>query len=83
MYPHLPQPPPTILIPHSKTFAEKKKALKEVLEREYTTLFDPFERQFYTPDVSFTDPMTSFTGMDKYQGSQCPPRGRGVELRRV
>jgi len=53
----------------AKTFAEKKEDLKEVLKREYTTLFDPFERQYYTPEVSFTDPMTSFTGMDKYQGN--------------
>ena len=50
-----------------QSFGVKKQALKECLRREYASLFDPFERQFYTPDVSFADPMTSFTGMEKYQ----------------
>jgi hypothetical protein len=52
-----------------QSFGVKKQALKECLRREYASLFDPFERQFYTPDVSFADPMTSFTGMEKYQSN--------------
>lgn len=51
------------------SFAQKKELLKECLRREYSSLFDPFEKEFYSPEVSFADPMTSFTGMDKYQAN--------------
>ena len=43
--------------------------LKKVLEREYVSFFDPMERSWYATDVSFTDPMTSLSGVDAYQGN--------------
>ena len=47
----------------------KKSQLKEVIAREYASMFDPMERQFYTPQVEFIDPLNSFKGVDKYQGN--------------
>ena len=41
--------------------------LKQVLTKEYISFFNPMERQFYASDVSFTDPMTSLSGVDAYQ----------------
>lgn len=41
--------------------------LKKVLVREYTSFFDPMERDYYSPTVSFDDPMTSLAGVDAYQ----------------
>ena len=41
--------------------------LKKVLEREYVSFFDPMERDYYSPTVSFDDPMTSLAGVDAYQ----------------
>jgi len=41
--------------------------LKKVLAREYATFFDPMETQYYAKDVSFTDPMTSLSGVESYQ----------------
>lgn len=41
--------------------------LKKVLEREYISFFDPMERDYYSPTVSFEDPMTSLAGVDAYQ----------------
>mmetsp|Transcript_57192 Transcript_57192/g.139425 ORF Transcript_57192/g.139425 Transcript_57192/m.139425 type:complete len:431 (-) Transcript_57192:840-2132(-) len=43
--------------------------LKKVLEREYVSFFDPMEKNWYATDVSFTDPMTSLSGVDAYQGN--------------
>lgn len=41
--------------------------LKRVLKKEYVSFFDPMETQFYSPSVSFIDPMTSFTGVENYK----------------
>lgn len=41
--------------------------LKKVLEREYISFFDPMERDWYAPSVSFEDPMTALAGVDAYQ----------------
>jgi Uncharacterized conserved protein (DUF2358) len=41
--------------------------LKKILEREYISFFDPMERDYYSPTVSFEDPMTSLAGVDAYQ----------------
>ena len=43
--------------------------LEKTLRREYASFFSPMERRFYTEDVAFVDPMTSFTGIDKYQNN--------------
>ena len=43
--------------------------LKKVLEREYISFFDPMEREYYSPTVSFDDPMTSLAGVDAYQNN--------------
>jgi len=43
--------------------------LKKVLEKEYVTFFDPMVREYYSPDVSFEDPMTSLAGVDAYQNN--------------
>ena len=41
--------------------------LKKVLRREYTSFFDPMECQYYSEGVSFDDPLTSLTGVQKYK----------------
>ena len=41
--------------------------LEKVLQREYASFFSPMERKFYDTNVQFIDPLTSFTGIDKYQ----------------
>lgn len=43
--------------------------LKRVLEREYISFFDPMERDYYSPTVSFEDPMTSLAGVEAYQNN--------------
>lgn len=43
--------------------------LEKCLFREYGSFFAPMERQFYAKDVTFIDPLTSFTGIDKYQSN--------------
>jgi len=43
--------------------------LKRVLAREYITFFDPMETQYYAPSVTFTDPMTSLSGVASYQNN--------------
>jgi len=41
--------------------------LKSCLTREYGSFFSPFEKDFYSTDVEFTDPLNKFSGRDKYQ----------------
>lgn len=43
------------------------KNLKRVLAREYATFFNPMETKYYAKEVSFTDPMTSLSGVQSYQ----------------
>ena len=43
--------------------------LKQVLEREYISFFDPMERDYYAPSVTFEDPLTSLAGVDSYQNN--------------
>ena len=45
------------------------KNLKRVLAREYATFFNPMETQYYSKEVSFTDPMTSLSGVQSYQNN--------------
>jgi hypothetical protein len=45
------------------------KELKKVLTREYTTFFNPMFTEYYAPDVTFTDPMTSLSGVASYQNN--------------
>eukprot|EP00984_Skeletonema_dohrnii_P036417 scaffold37374_cov161-Skeletonema_dohrnii-CCMP3373.AAC.4 len=41
--------------------------LKRVLAKEYTSFFNPMVDSWYAPDVTFTDPMTSLSGVDSYR----------------
>jgi len=43
--------------------------LKGVLEREYVSFFAPMQKEYYAPNVSFDDPMTSLSGVDAYQNN--------------
>ena len=43
--------------------------LEKTLSKEYASFFSPMERQFYANNVEFIDPLTSFTGIDKYQNN--------------
>lgn len=43
--------------------------LKKILSREYTTFFSPMYTAYYTKDVTFTDPMTSLSGVESYQNN--------------
>jgi len=50
-----------------KDFEVQKEALKACLIREYTSFFQPFERNYYKSDVQFIDPLNTITGVQKYQ----------------
>jgi len=41
--------------------------LKQVLEREYLSFFDPMEREYYADSVTFDDPLSNLAGVDGYQ----------------
>ena len=43
--------------------------LKKVLEREYATFFNPMRTEYYAPNVSFDDPLTSLAGVDAYKAN--------------
>ena len=43
--------------------------LKRVLAKEYTSFFNPMVDSWYAPDVTFTDPMTSLSGVDSYRNN--------------
>lgn len=43
--------------------------LERCLSKEYASFFSPMNKKFYADDVMFIDPMTSFTGIDKYQNN--------------
>mmetsp|Transcript_17059 Transcript_17059/g.48985 ORF Transcript_17059/g.48985 Transcript_17059/m.48985 type:complete len:440 (-) Transcript_17059:185-1504(-) len=43
--------------------------LKKVLEREYISFFDPMEDSWYSPSVTFVDPMTELSGVDSYRNN--------------
>lgn len=46
---------------------EKVRLLKQCLEKEYVSFFDPMERDYYSADVTFDDPLSSLAGVDAYQ----------------
>lgn len=48
---------------------ENVSKLKKVLEREYTTFFNPMYTNYYAKDVTFTDPMTTLSGVQAYQNN--------------
>lgn len=52
--------------------------LERALIREYASFFAPMERKFYEQDVTFVDPLTSFTGIDKYQANVDMLAGRSA-----
>jgi SOUL heme-binding protein/Uncharacterized conserved protein (DUF2358) len=41
--------------------------LKQILQREYVTFFNPMRKEFYASNVTFQDPLTSLVGIDAYQ----------------
>lgn len=41
--------------------------LKRILAREYATFFEPMYTEYYSPSVTFNDPMTSLSGVESYQ----------------
>ena len=43
--------------------------LKKVLKREYSSFFDPMQREFYASSVTFDDPLTSLSGVEAYQNN--------------
>ena len=43
--------------------------LERCIEREYASFFSPMDKKFYADNVEFIDPMTSFRGINKYQGN--------------
>lgn len=53
----------------SSKLSEDVLKLKKVLAREYITFFDPMETEYYAEDVTFTDPMTSLSGVDSYRNN--------------
>ena len=62
----------------SPELSARASKLKQVLEKEYITFFDPMVTSWYAPDVSFRDPMTSLSGVDScenqlFGGGQSSP----------
>ena len=51
------------------SYATKKAALIEGLKREYSSFFNPMEMELYDPQVSFDDPMISFTGAGAFKAN--------------
>lgn len=43
--------------------------LKKVLAKEYASFFNPMERDYYSPSVTFDDPLTSLAGVGSYQNN--------------
>jgi hypothetical protein len=43
--------------------------LEKVLKREYASFFDPMVKKCYSNNVEFIDPLSSFSGIDKYQNN--------------
>jgi Uncharacterized conserved protein (DUF2358)/SOUL heme-binding protein len=54
----------------SSSLASSIEELKRVLEREYTSFFNPMEREWYSENVIFEDPLVgSLSGVDSYQAN--------------
>jgi hypothetical protein len=51
------------------TLQQKVNKLKKILEIEYTTFFNPMYTNYYAKDVTFTDPMTTLSGVQSYQNN--------------
>lgn len=51
----------------SPNLEEGIQTLKKILTREYTTFFDPMYTEYYSPNVTFLDPMTELEGVSSYQ----------------
>ena len=49
--------------------ADKKAALMEGLQREYSSFFQPMEDELYNPSVSFADPLITLNGLDAYRNN--------------
>jgi len=47
----------------------KLDALSKCLQREYASFFNPMEKSFYSPDVTFEDPLITISGIDKYESN--------------
>lgn len=43
--------------------------LEKCLYKEYTSFFQTLSEKYYTNDVAFIDPITKFTGIDKYKSN--------------
>jgi len=54
---------------NKQTLLEAIQKLKIVLEREYLTFFNPMQMEYYSPQVTFDDPMTSLSGVQSYQAN--------------
>jgi len=52
-----------------KLLNQNVQSLKRVLEREYISFFNPMKTEFYAPDVTFVDPLTSLSGVSSYQAN--------------
>jgi hypothetical protein len=50
-------------------FVGAKRALISTLREEYGSMFAPMRTEFYTPDVSFKDPLISIGGVSAYQSN--------------
>lgn len=44
-------------------------SLEKCLYREYASFFAPMEEQYYSEYVTFVDPLSSFTGIEKYKNN--------------
>lgn len=56
------------LPPLSSPFgAPSPNSLKLQISREYLTFFNPLNKELYSPSMTFTDPLTTLTGISNYE----------------
>lgn len=54
---------------NTSSLPSKITQLKKILSKEYTTFFNPMYTSYYSPTVTFTDPMTTLSGVQSYQNN--------------
>jgi len=71
-------PPPTTPPTSLNSLQSQASTLRKIIAKEYSTFFQPIYPEYYSPTVSFTDPMVSFTGLSKYESNIATIGGRNL-----
>ncbi len=62
-------PSSSISSSNTSSLPSKITQLKKILSKEYITFFNPMYTSYYSPTVTFTDPMTTLSGVQSYQNN--------------